>query len=324
MASISMSVPDAARPGPTVAVIVNFRTAERTVAAVRSLQESEPPVSSIIVVDNGSGDGSAGYIRAAADGVHVIEQAENGGFAAGCNAGIRAALEGGAGRVFLLNSDAVVLPTAMPAMERLIGSDDRLGIVGPIVVSTSPAGQIESAGIRYSRRTGRMWNHDFGKPLDAVTKLTRRDVDAVSGCAMLIRGETFERVGLLDEDYFFGFEDIDFCLRARTDGFLAAVAGTALVKHEGQSSIGRQSGRRIYFATRNHLRLAGRSSPLQSSSARWLQTTSILALNLARAVTTPQVALLDGLGGFFTGARDYFTGSHGRREAAPIIDDGVQ
>ena len=55
---------------------------------------------------------------------------------------------------------------------------------------------------------------------------------------MLVRREVFEAVGLLDEDYFFGFEDLDFCLRARRAGFATVLAGRATVYHEGSQSLG--------------------------------------------------------------------------------------
>jgi GT2 family glycosyltransferase len=298
--------------GATVAVIVNYRTADATVVAVKALQASVIGPSAIIVVDNGSGDGSGSRIAAGVEGFHLIEVAENLGFAAGCNAGIRDALGRGAGRVLLLNADAVVSPSAIGEMERLLESDERLGIVGPVVVSKQPPGQIESYGIRYSRRTGRMWNLDFGNSLSSVVRSARRDVDAVSGCAMLVKRVVFERIGLFDEDYFFGFEDIDLCLRTRDVGFLSAVTGTATVEHEAHISIGRRSDQRVYFATRNHLLLADRRSGTRSLITRWFQTTSILGLNLANAVVSRDVSPLGGLRGFVRGARDHFSGRYGQ------------
>jgi GT2 family glycosyltransferase len=158
-----------------------------------------------------------------------------------------------------------------------------------------------------------MWNQNAGSLLSGIARPERCDVDAVSGCAMLIKRKVFERVGLFDENYFFGFEDIDFCLRARTAGFQSAVVG-ALVEHEGQASIGRASPTRIYFATRNHLLLAQRCSDSQSLPARWFQTTSILGLNFARALRSSEVSPLGGLRAFVLGARDHFAGQYGGKQ----------
>jgi hypothetical protein len=294
-------------PVQTTAVIVNFRTADKAVTAVRSLQASNPPVASIIVVDNGSGDDSARRIASSVDGIRLIEEPTNRGFSAACNVGIRLALQLGASRILLLNPDATISRSAVATMARLL-DDEPIGIVGPIVVSKTEPKQIESSGIRYSQTTGRMWNLDFGRLLSSTARAERRMVDAVSGCAMLIKGQVFEETGLLDEDYFFGFEDIDFCLRARAKGFLSAVAGGAIVEHEGQAAIGKGSSRRMYFATRNHLLLAERSSPAQSRAARYFRVLSVLSLNLGNALTTSEVSRLDALRGFASGVRDYLRG----------------
>jgi GT2 family glycosyltransferase len=314
MASISMSSHSARAPkGPTVAVILNFRTAGAAIEAVRSLQRSTTPVSSILVVDNGSGDGSPQRI-ASVPGIEVIEEPENRGFSAGCNVGIRRALERGAERVLVLNADVVVAPDSHGEMERVLDSDGNIGIIGPIVVSKGRPGIVESYGIGYSPRTGRMRNLDFGKTLSSTDRAERRVVDAVSGCTMLIKRDVFERAGLFNEDYFFGFEDIDLCLRARAVGFLSAVSGRTVVEHEGQASIGRQSDRRIYFATRNHLLLGRRSNPARTPPLRWLQTATILGLNLGYVLFSSETPRIAGLRAFARGARDHFAG---RFQAGP-------
>ena len=78
---------------------------------------------------------------------------------------------------------------------------------------------------------------------------------------MLIRRPVFELAGLLDEEYFFSFEDIDFCLRAADKGFRSACVEAAVAYHEGASTIGRQSPRRMLFATRDHLATPSRALP---------------------------------------------------------------
>jgi len=295
----------------TVAVVVNFRTADDTIAAVRSLQTSVLPFSRIVVVDNGSGDGSVRRISSSRIEVELIEESENRGFSAGGNAGIRRALQMGADRIFLMNADATVSPDALATLERVLGDDGRLGIVGPIVVSKADPEAIESFGISFSRRTGRMRNLDFGKRLRAIARPDRRSVDAVTGCAMLIKSAVFERAGMLDEDYFFGFEDVDFCLRAREHGFATAAAGGAIVFHQGQASIGRSSASRIYFATRNHVRVGARVFSRQSRAAQMGRALAILGFNFAHAVQAPDVPRLEGFRGFLAGARDHYSGRYG-------------
>jgi GT2 family glycosyltransferase len=307
-------IPSEADNGRTVAVFLNYRTPNHTVRAVRSLAASHTRVADMIVVDNGSGDGSPEQLAASLPGIRLIEMPINGGFSAGCNAGIREALALKAAKVLLLNSDVVVTPDAIARLGTAIDDDPGLGIAGPIVVSHTRPATIESLGIRYSRGTGRMRHAGYGERLSGSTPFERRDVDAVSGCAMLIRREVFERIGLFAEEYFFGFEDLDFCLRARAAGFRSACIGGATVQHDAHLSIGEASGRRIYFGTRNHLLLAQRFGTSQSPPGRWLQTASVLGLNLAHVLLTSRVPRMAGLRAFAEGAWDHFRGRYGSSE----------
>jgi GT2 family glycosyltransferase len=248
--------------------------------------------------------------------VDVITSTHNSGFSAGCNLGIRRALDLGADRVLLLNSDVIVAPDMPGELERALDENARLGIVGPIVLSLTEPDRVQSAGIAYSLRTGRMRHRDFGRPRSALDEFRVRIVDGVSGCAMLIRREVIDRIGLLAEEYFFGFEDLDYCLRARQAGFLTACTGRASVLHEGSVSIGRTSPRRVYFATRNHLLLTTRFGN-GSRLSRWTRTASVLALNLAFVATTSELPRREGLRGFVSGVRDYFAGRFGGAAAPP-------
>ena len=300
-------------PGPaqTIAVVLNYRTADDTIRSVQSLQSGTSSPSLVIVVDNASGDGSPARIAASLPAVRLIEEKSNVGFSAGCNTGIREALRLGAARVLLLNADAVVSATALAAMEHVVDEDSAIGIVGPIVLSMSRPQLVESSGIRYSPGTGRMWNAGFGRALPPTPQPSRIGTDAVTACAMLVRRDVFDRVGLFDDDYFFGFEDLDFCLRAAEAGFHTVVAGEAIVEHKGHASIGRTSRRRVYFATRNHLLVAHRRALRKRSLTGWVQTGTILCLNLVHTLFSSEVSGLDGFRAFVRGARDYFAGRFG-------------
>jgi GT2 family glycosyltransferase len=116
--------------------------------------------------------------------------------------------------------------------------------------------------MRFSRFTGRMRHLLAGEPYDPLAPPPTRPVDALSGCALLIRREVLEQVGLLDEDFFFTFEDLELCLRARRAGYLSVCVGDAVAYHQGARSIGARSPARLYYATRNHLLAARRGSPL--------------------------------------------------------------
>ncbi|MGH7322686.1 MAG: glycosyltransferase [Candidatus Rokuibacteriota bacterium] len=298
--------------GPrTAAVVLNYRTAAETVLAIRSVQASRSPVRDLIVVDNGSGDGSVEILRERLPGVLIVETRANLGFSGGSNAGIRVALERGAEGLLLLNSDAILPPETLGRLWATLGADPRLGIVGPILVSRSDPERVRSLGMSFSRRSGRMRHLGFGARLESVPRFGHRLVAGVSGCAMLVKREVLERIGALTEDYFFSFEDLDFCLRARAAGFLTACVGDALALHAGSLSIGARSPRRLYFATRNHLLVAQRAAPLAHPGFAWLRAGFILALNLAYALVSSGVPRVAGISACLRGAWDHARGRYG-------------
>lgn len=292
---------------PLAVVILNYRTPDDAIAAVQRLQRDRAPFT-IILVDNASGDGSAARFQQELTAVQLIVAGSNGGFSAGCNLGIRAALDQDATSILLLNPDVVIDVAAIAALDNVLRADPTLGIVAPLLLTES---KIQSAGIRWSATSGRMRHREFNEPASTMPPFETRVVDGVSGCAMLVKREVFERIGLLTDEFFFGFEDLDFCLRAKDAGFRTACAGTVTAQHEGNASIGRTSPRRVYFATRNHLLLAARRLSGASWFHRLATAKMVLALNLAHVLFTSDVPRRAGLRAFFRGARDHFAGRYG-------------
>lgn len=214
------------------AVIVNFRTPELTRAAVQSVL-SEPGVDEVIVVDNGSADGSAEFLERtfAANPVRIIRSDTNRGYGPGANIGVA---ETRAPLVLLMNSDATLVPGSLEPMRAELLGDDRLGVVAPAVYG--PDGvtlQPRSYGRLPRRREVlfRAWSAKVGRSTPAD-----RDPEWVSGVAMLLRRADFVRVGGFDERFTMYFEDLDLCLRLRTEGGLARRVPSAGVVHMGGRS----------------------------------------------------------------------------------------
>ena len=107
-----------------------------------------------------------------------------------------------------------------------------------------------------------MRHEGFGGRTGDLCEGPARETDVVSGCVMLIRRSVFDGIGLFDERYFYSFEDIEFCLRARRAGHRILLVPQALAYHEGHQSIGAASASRLYYAARNHLLLAQSALPL--------------------------------------------------------------
>jgi GT2 family glycosyltransferase len=188
-------------PKRLAAVVVNYRTPEATVAAVRSIERSGRRPEDIVVVENGSGDDSETRLRQAALDAVLVSASANRGFAAGSNLGIKEALERGAERVLLVNRDAVLDPGAIQALEGQMDARPQVGVAGPVLVSAAQRRTVESLGISVSPRTGRVRLRGFGRGFAGQIFVTEM-VAAVSGCVMLIDRRVFERVGMLRKDYF--------------------------------------------------------------------------------------------------------------------------
>jgi GT2 family glycosyltransferase len=295
------------------AVVLNYRTPDDTFLAVRSLLASRRPLDVIVV--NNDREGAAGEPR---DGlrdvwsrIRYVTTGGNLGFSGGMNAGIRDALAAGADRVLLVNSDMIVPPDCVERLERSLAASPRAGIAGPVVLARSEPDFIASLGMSYSPATGRMRHRGFGDRI--IREACQEDcvVDGVSGCLMLVNREVFDAVGLLDEDFFFSFEDLDFCLRARRAGFATVRSGAAAAYHEGGRSLEATSPRRLYFAARNHLLMAARTGPQAGPLAGARRAASIVLLNLAHAALWRGGSPSARLWAVVRGTRDYVAGRFG-------------
>jgi len=301
------------------AIVLNHRTAEDTDLAVSSLLASTRKPDDVILVDNDIADECRAQAARWGSEVTYLHTGQNLGFSGGMNVGIRVALTRGADLVVLVNSDVVLPPGCLERLEAAFAEvpgppfsnlERQIGIAAPLVLSRSAPDIITSAGIDYAPHTGRMRHRGYGMQA-REWRHTGRGPDAVSGCLMVVARDVFERIGLLDERYFFGFEDIDFCLRARAAGFGVHLVPGAAVHHEGGRAIGATSPRRLYFAARNHLLLASLSPASPGGFMRKARVVSIAALNLAHAFRAGGATLPTRLGATARGIGDYLKGRSG-------------
>ncbi len=296
-------------PRRVSAVVLNYRTPDDTMLAVKSLRASRRSVNEIVVVDNEPGERLRAALESTSPSIRYVATKRNLGFSGGMNAGIREALTRGAERVLLVNSDVIVPPDCLERLERTLEANRAAGIVAPVIRSRSEPDLVASCGISYTRTTGRM--RQQGGAGVAKGDNDDRVVDAVSGCVMLVNRAVFDAIGLFDPEYFFSFEDIDFCLRAHAAGFATMMSGSAVAYHEGSLSIGSRSPRRLYFAARGHLRLARRLNPAAGPLAAWPRAVSIVALNLAHAIVSPGGTPVARVAAVVRGTRDYVAGRFG-------------
>jgi hypothetical protein len=212
-----------------------------------------------------------------------------------------------------MNSDAVLAPDALERLEHALAAAPAAGLAAPLIASRAEPTIVASAGIAYSTASGRMKHAGFGGRVADLCEGPAREAEAVSGCVMLIRRDVFERAGFFDERYFYSFEDIELCLRARRAGFRSLLVPPAIAYHEGHVSIGAASPARLYYAARNHLLLAQSARPMTGARAL-VRAAGIVGLNLAYALRAPGMRRAAALQAVFQGVADYLRGRCGPRQ----------
>jgi GT2 family glycosyltransferase len=288
-----------------LAVVLNWNGGDDTPAALASLAGIEA-----ICVDNGSTDGSAEEVERRFPEVELIRTGANLGFAGGCNAGIRRALERGADWVLLLNNDAVAEAGLAAALERAAAARPDAGVLACKVLfedgaTVMYAGARFHAALGYSgRRTG------FGRP---DTFHASHDVDRADGAAMAISRPALERVGLLDERLFAYVEDVDLSLRVRAAGLAVVFVPGAVVRHRGSASTGgAASTTNLYYSTRNTIAVVERHRPLPVG-LRGLRRAVVVGTHLAQSLSHPDRRA--AAAAVLAGWRDARAGRFGQRSS---------
>ncbi|MBV9174434.1 MAG: glycosyltransferase family 2 protein [Chloroflexi bacterium] len=258
-------------PALIYAIVLHWRTPGLTTRCVESLAALDRCDTlfrlRVLVVDNGSGD-VPDFSACSGLSVETISLTRNLGYAGGNNVGLRHAWDAGATWALLLNSDVVLAPDCLVELLRVASVDHRIGIVGPLVLRESQPDRIQSNGQRFGRWTARHTEIDRGGLATSIDTAPHI-VDAVSGCALMVRRELADSVGPLDEQFFLYFEDLDWCLRARRSGFGVMCIPAARVWHRGGASIGRSSPRTTLYSVRNHLALAVRATGWRRGQLTW-------------------------------------------------------
>ena len=237
---------------PTVVcVVLNWNGWRDTIPCLESLYAQDYAGLQVVVVENASSDDSVERIRGAFPEVELVQTGVNRGFAAGCNVGIRVALERAAEFVWLLNNDTVAPPDTLTKL-LAAGLGERTGMVGTVLRYAHNPAEVQAwGGGSIARWSGYGTHFHAPEEMGADSFLTFASV--------LLRRELLEEVGLLDEGFFMYFEDSDLCFRARKAGWGLAVAGdTAVLHKEGGSSGARKNARVDRIVTGSGLRFLGR------------------------------------------------------------------
>ncbi len=245
---------------PRVAVVLlNWNNYPDTKVCLDSLAAATYPDLRVVVVDNGSRDGSGGRLAAEYPQHTHVANAANLGFARGCNVGIRKALEDPQVRhVLLLNNDAEVTPGFLEPLVAAAEADPRVGAVSGKVRMYGD--RLWYAGGHVRRWHGGVHARGFGE-VDRGQYDAPEEVRFVTGGLMLIPRRVVEAVGPLPEEYFFGFEEYDYSLTLRRAGYRLQYEPRSVVRHAGDGSHSNWDPKYLYNSYRNKLILQRKHLP---------------------------------------------------------------
>lgn len=248
-------------PEESVAIIlVNWNGYDFTRACLESIRKVDFPDFRVIVVDNASLNQEGQRLKKAFPEIELIENTENLGFAGGNNVGIRYALEQGFSHVMLLNNDTEVEPDFLGEMVRNFNQNPNIGVVQPLILFMHDPKKIWSAGGKWIPALGRAVTLGDRHPV-CDYRFKKPQLDWATGCCMLISREALLKTGLLNEQYFAYFEDVEWSLRFREVGYGISLAEKAIIYHEAgasskkKNSEGTLSPRVFYYHVRNQFLL---------------------------------------------------------------------
>jgi GT2 family glycosyltransferase len=269
-------------------VILNWNDEEGSTCCLRSLSQWKATAPAIIVVDNASTDGSAAAIEAAFPTVHLVRCKENRGYAGGNNVGIEKARQLGCHALLLLNSDAEIAEDDVLALRALLLQQEGPAVAGPAIEETSPHGKILTWGGRDIAKYSRTRITAVASRTEGNEK-TLHAVDYVPGTILLTTLSVVDRVGTLDEAYFFSGEIADFCARARDLGIPCLIDTTVIARHGDNAIHPLRSTLYLYYTLRNRFLYADLRGG-QYQRRNMLRWTAEALLMLALSLVTFKLA----------------------------------
>lgn len=285
------------------AVTLNYKTAADTAEAVRALLASDGVEMTVFLVENGSGDGSWEKLSqdfAGEKRVELIRSEVNTGFAGGNNIGIRAALKRGVEFVFLVSSDVIVEPDCA---RRLTAAMDAHSAASAQPLMLRRGNDMVDTLGHLVRKDMIIVDVGEDQPLPSGIEGQDWEIFGVCAGAAMYRASVFVRLGLLPDDFFIYYEDVDLNFRIRLTGGRAILVPGARARHTRYGSAG-GFALKHYYAERNLLAVRIRHYP---ASALFTKDTALLfkrgaieaarhhkvreyAVHLARAMFGPRVA----------------------------------
>jgi len=296
---------------PIVAIIIlNWNGLKDTLDCLESIRGLATGNYRVVVVDNGSADNSAAVLKNRYPDITVVELERNLGYTGGNNVGIRHALGLGAHYFWLLNNDTIVFPDSLARLLDVAERSPALGLLSPSVHYYDQPERVQYRGCLIDWKNHRLVIPD--SPEGAEVRSNGEPCpESQFGTALLIKREVVEKVGLLREDLFAYWEDVEYCVRAyRKGGYRNSTVTDAKILHKcpvPEAMKERKSPAYYFFMTRNkyffwmeYLRGKERVRFLRKYVAEAIGDAAGLHYNGA---DERRDACLDGMWSAFTGVR---------------------
>jgi len=257
------------------AITLNWNGKDDTIECVESLKKVNYPNFQIIVVDNGSTDGSVAALRGKYSDIIIVENGRNLGYAEGFNTGMRYGLQQRADYFLILNNDTVIDPNAPGELVRVAERDPRIGFVSGKVYFYDEPNRLQTVG-KNSHPVFIVGSHIGGKEIDVGQYDGIRERCFVDDVCLLVRRAVFEEVGGYDLTFFLMYEETDWCARVRRAGFKIIYAPDAKIWHKGNrdSNTGRSAIHQFYIS-RNQIPFTRRNTSPQNF--RWFLVTLLFS-----------------------------------------------
>ncbi|MEE8138602.1 MAG: glycosyltransferase family 2 protein [Thermoanaerobaculia bacterium] len=232
------------------AIVLNYNGRDVTLQTLASLRQMTYGNFGLIVVDNGSTDGSYQAVAEAFPDVVQVRTEKNLWAAGGANLGMRYVLERDYDYILMLNNDIEVEPAMLTELMKVAESDPSIGCVGPKAYYYWDRQRLWSAGgiIRFKESGSR----ERGKgEIDRGQYNRDEQVDYINGCAMLVPRRVMVEVGGWDPIYHLALEDVDWCLRMKRLGYCCVYAHRAVLWHMVSHTAGGYEARRTFQTGRS-------------------------------------------------------------------------
>ncbi|MBF0406798.1 MAG: glycosyltransferase family 2 protein [Candidatus Riflebacteria bacterium] len=234
------------------AVMLTWNQREMTLAGLESLSKLHSPVPEILLVDNGSFDGTIDAVKERFPQVKILGLPENIGFCAANNRGADLLLKNPEIEyIIFLNNDIEIAPNAINLLTRFMDSRPEAAVCGPLIYYHEPSDIIWAAGGKiYSDL---MWfpPNLRGKKNPGLRK--PRQVDYIHGCSIMLRRSAIQEHGLFDERLFIYHDEIDLCHRLKLAGNEIWLIPESVLFHKVSLAVGQHSPMMIYYTARNKI-----------------------------------------------------------------------